>query len=566
MKNSKPSNQQYLSIPSGPPIDSSISLYPRPKEILLHSGSISCDGLSSILNIKKKRKYYQTISLKDETNRERRFIKKFKPSKLINYARTVDIVKCQHGSNGSYIINFIRKIRHANSFSVSLVNNAGSIEEAKKNKIHKIFKSIDGNITKLNISFYFNNENKEEAVFYILWKLTASLQKMSNLAEFSLTNGSYSPHNSIENPSQTRLQQRVAQVQIMKRQISHLTVLKRFTLFNQSYDYLSTILLHNISSLQNLQVLELSLTSDHLKSIITQLKQLQSLSSLYFYKQVDPNDALCIVSSNPNLTKLSIRQAWIFDSLELPILKTLNPADINITELYLNPPLEINSKNDVDFVISFLSPFRKLKSLNLYLQSNMAKSELFLRLDDILKNNPLQELILGVTFDYGARVGEALDQLTCIAGISKLSLVIKLYKRKEWKTIQAVCPAIGRLLKRIVELKELEIYIEQVPQEFLEQMRVLFGTLVGLNFVRFSYSALNKWSKKNNTEIGRDAEKLLEGYNASERLEVILYLPFGPSDLLKEDIGSKVQMGLRVKQFSFTSKHKVEIPFYRECL
>ena len=254
----------------------------------------------------------------------------------------------------------------------------------------------------------------------------------------------------------------------------------------------------------------------------------------------------------------------------MPILQTLRPGDISVTSLHLDFAFSINSREDMDFILGFLSSFQKLKSLYLYIRSNIGDKTLFTDLNNILGNNPLQELVLGLALRSGTEVSQALEQMRDITTLKRLSLTMKLYQRKKWKSgLNFICTSTQKLLVKNKGLREFELIIEKVPFEFLGQVGELLKALSGLDSLTFAYSLSHELSLEAHTALLQNLEQMLMEYNASEKIIIQLLYLFNDGkscEKWKEHLASRVKMGDRVREFSFVSKFRIEVPFFHEYL
>ena len=578
MKKSKSSSKPDLTTLSSDPLiaSSTPSIYPRPKGLILNSSNIlSQYGRNHLHALKKKRTYYQTLSFVSQSSIWRTQARKLSlDTRLLKYTRVLNIQYFGHVVD-RYIIHCWQKMTQVNKIHIDIFDTVSLLSRASKQATLQLFKSLSKDTTSMIIKFRCQHMLADETILVLLEQLTCFLRTLTNLTELDIQTtdmtktGPLQRFQTIEYP----IKDEESSIQKMQNRVSRLTKIEKLGFKNRNSGYYScfNIFFHNLDHLKNLQHLEIcNIPTEQLKSVISKLKQTQSLSSIIFYQQIEPQDALHIASSIRSLEKLAIREDWHFYDMAMPILQTLRPKDINVTSLHLDFPLNIGSKEDVDFILSFFSPFQKLQSLYLYLRSDLKDETLFSGLNNILKNNPLQELVFGLGLCSGQQVSQALEQMIGITTLKRLSLTIKLHKAKEWKTgLKFVCPSIAKLLHDNKDLKDFEIFIEKVSSKFLEQLRELFKAICGLNSLKCAYSPLYKWNRRVHATILQELEQTFTEYIASEKITIQLsYLPaHGEScEEWSDHLVSKVRMGERVKKCIFKIKRRIEVPFCNEYL
>ena len=103
----------------------------------------------------------------------------------------------------------------------------------------------------------------------------------------------------------------------------------------------------------------------------------------------------------------------------------------------------------------------------------------------------------------------------------------------------------------------------------MEQIKELFESLSGLDSLTLAYMPLCKGIRRTYTAILEEAEQMLRGYNASEKITVQLQYSPKLGESCKEwqkNLELKVKVGKRVRQFYYICAHNVRIPFYNKYL
>ena len=574
MKKSKFSKKPDLVIVSSDPLPPP-SLYPRPKGLILHSGVISSDYKENFCVLKNKRAYYQTIDFCSQFYVSSPEVQKLSQDiKLQKYVRSLKI-QAHLGYTDRFMIHTWQKLTQVNKIHIDISYFNWDLSRAQKQNIQRLFRSLNQDVTSMNIKFRCPFVPRDERISFMLEQLLNLMGALTKLTRLSFHDAHDNYYYPLEKLTLTEYPAECGEnlTKKMQKQMSRLTKIESFAFINSTPYYYPpfNVLFYNLHSLKHLQNLEIcNIPARQLKSITDKLKQTHFLPSITFYQRLEPQDALYVASSIQSLQKLTIRNDWHFDNKAMPILQTLQPGDINVTSLHLDFPLPISSKEDTNFILGFLSPFQKLESLYLYIQSDLGDKTLFSGLNNILRNNPLQELVLGLALGSGVEVSQALEQMIGITTLRKLSLTIKLYNRKEWKTgLKFICPSLQKLLNENKDLREFELFIEKVSSKFLEQMRELFKTLSGLDSLTFAYSPFYKWNRRAHATLLQELEQMLTGYNTSEKIAIQLqYLPTHDEscETWKEHLASRAQMGGGVREFVFMSTSHIKVPFFNEYL
>ena len=576
MKKSKPSNK--LALNPLPPHTASVitplESYPRPKGLITHACLQVSSSNEEFRIFRNKRIYYGKIRISQEYNYSGHDKQRlFHGIKLLKYPQSLELCSYNPYCN-MHIIHCWQRLTQVKKISILIDVSHISMTVATKRNIEYLFKILGRETMNLSVKIQYVRMPEEKVVLYILDQLTLYLRTLTNLENLTVGNIKRFYFRREKNYKVTELptQVQMTSIQEMQNRISRLTKIRSFSFLNRSPSYypLFDIFFHHLHRLENLHNLEFcSLPPRLLEIVRDKVAQTQSVSSIVFYHHLEPQDALFIASTLSSLEQLTIRDDWYFENPEMPILASRSPENINVTSLHLDSLLPMDNKEDIRFFKGFLSAFPKLKCLHLYLISEPGSGSLFSGLNDALRNHSLQELVLGLDLGSGRQMSEALEEMKSIATLRKLSLTIKSY-RQEWKAgLNLVCPSIKKLLSQNKQLKEFELFVERITSRYMEQMKELFESLNGLDSLTFTYAPLCKGSRRTHTAILEEAEQMLMGYNASER--IIVQLQYSPEEGescegWQKHLESNVKMGKRVRQFNFMCAERIHIPFYNEYL
>ena len=580
MKKSKPSKKQETfdqALPSQEP--SSVLLpdmNPRPKGPILGRNLDYSYSDTDFKLFHKKRAYCKKLRFLfpgwiDEfvLHRVVRYVKHMK------YVRSLSFENNVWNSKG-FIMRFMQRLRQVNSVAIEFkFESYLSRARLQKKDVEAIFKSFQRDMLVFKIKFSHIHNVQEDFLFCLLANMTQFLRTAPNLREFSFQ---ISPDNFDSDRSLIHIQDLLGQrlkhgIETMQRQLQNLTRIESFTFLNCSAFYKSIFdyLLQKFSRLSSLQHLELGgLPVNRIRNIVDEMKLNQSLSSLTFRYVLNPEDALYAVTSLPSLKKFTIREDWMFANKDMPLLKTLDPTTINVTSLNFDLPLDINDQGDADFLISFITPFRKLTCLKLYIQSSFDCSTLITSINNIAKGLKLSELALGLTLDNGQQASAALEGLKGVTSLQKCSLMIKPYPKKAWKSdLQSVCKSVIKFIKRNKKIKEFEFYVGKIPPEYLVDVTEVASTLPSLENFKFSFSPIASKHGKNHTNTLKELKRVFKGYNASEKISIQVECTPHFRDsctLWTEYLEYGIPMGENVRAFSFVSMKELPTPFCNDYL
>ena len=580
MKKSKPSKKQGIVDQTLPPKEPSSVLppnvYPRPKSLLL--------GLD--LEYSRWNKDFQLFHKKRAYSKKLHFVfqgwtDSFLSYGLIRCAKHMKYVRSLSFENDIWrskdiIMRLMQRLRQVNSVTIELKFDSylygGMLQ---KKDVEAIFKTFQRDMLSFKIVILYIEGIREDFLICLLMIMTQFLRTAPNLREFSFQTG---PNDPDEDRSSIHIlkfenQQLKYGIEKIQRQFQNLTRIENFTFLNFTAAYPSIFdhLLQKLSRLSSLRHLELGgLPIDRIKNIIDEVKQNQSLSSLAFRYAINPEDALYAVASLPNLKRFTIREDWIFTKKDMPLLKTLDPTVINVTSLNFDLPLDISSQDDIDFVISFITPFRKLTCLKLYIQSSFDCSSLITSINNIVKELKLRELALGLTLDNGQQASVAIENLKGVTSLERCSLMIKPYPKKAWKSdLQPTCKSVIKFIKRNRKIKEFEFYVGKIPPEHLMDVNEVVSTLPNLESFKFSFSPVALKHGKNHTNTLKELKRVFKGYNASEKMSIQVECTPNFKDSCKlwtEYLECIIPMGENVRVFSFVAMKELRTPFYNNYL
>ena len=466
-----------------------------------------------------------------------------------------------------FLKSFTRKLNRLDSITIifKIQHNFPAISSRE---IQEVFESLPRSISSLKIRTHHLIIIKEDLFFHLLYYMTRFMRTLLKLKTFDFRigegayQGRWSPmhlqRNSLDNNYQTPIHQ-------MQKCLRKIDRLESFTFLNSSGDYSSLLdsFLYNSRYFSNLQSLELGgVPIDRIRSIVDQTNQSQSLSLLVLRYTLDPQDVLDLIASIPSLRKFIIRESWFHSNQEL---QTGQHNDV--TALDFDLALDLESKDDVEFISSFLGHFQRLISLKIYLRSSVDISSLTSKLNALGREKRLQELVLGLDLDSGDKISDALNQLRDITDLIKCTLIIKLSAKSTWQgSLPLVFTSVAGFIRQNTKLRKLELFVERLSPHHTVEIVQLIKILPRLDYFMFSFSPRSYYHGESHGDTLRGIEKVFLGYNGPGQvfIEIACQEEFcRPWSGSCESIAST---GENTNKIRFRSSSRIRIPFHNQMI
>jgi len=320
----------------------------------------------------------------------------------------------------------------------------------------------------------------------------------------------------------------------------------------------------HLENLRNLQIV--SFDKEYGKELIEKIKHVQSLNSVTFYYSFEPEDILSLASELKNLEKIELKDDWLFNAKNMPMIPIASMSHNNIADLELDLPLDIDTTDDLNFIVSFLSFFKGLKSLKIFLRCG---NEVVLPYPVIKAINELinlQEFTFGISTEFGSVIAESFQLLKKITRLKKFSLFMKLNQGNLWNPhIQVLAKSIQEFLLKNKELKYFEFYWEKITAQCMDQFKDVMKSLPKLKIFNLAYTSAFKSHGKNHEDT---LDALENGLKLVSNIKEAV-VTTACSHYLRKNCDSKgigiskvLSLNGNFNLFSFKTASLIRTPFY----
>jgi len=467
------------------------------------------------------------------------------------------------------IEKLVKSIRRLNSIHMKLGNVILFQLQPELHKINSIFRGFRQNVTSIKLEITLGYSISQSFLTLLTKGLVSCLRYMTNLKSFSLALKNYRQASNMNEASLDRVitSEEKELSKRYQRQFQRLKKIESLALvliipadsalqcFTESFSHF-----HN---LRNLHIV--SFDTEYGKQLIDKIKPVQSLNSVTFYYSFEPEDLITLASELKNLSKIELKDDWLFSSKEMPIPPT-TVSHNNILDLQLDLPLDIDTTDDLNFIMRFLSFFKELRSLKIFLRCGNEVVLPYPIIKTINDLTNLQEFTFGISAEFGSVIAESFQLFKKITRLRKFSLFMKLNQGNLWNPhIQVLAKSIQEFLLRNKELSSFEFYWEKITAQCMDQFKDVIKILPKLKTFNLAYTSAFKSHGKNHEDTLDALENGLKLVNNIKEAIVTTAC----SHYLRKNCDSKgigiskvLSLNGNFNLFSFKTSSLIRTPFY----